>query len=228
MENATFFHYKTEITFLHKIPAWLKILLIISLAIIAFYLPVRICLIAYPILILFSAIFLKFSPTEIFSDQKPTLAYIFLLYIATILLNLTNHLSHLNYPVASWSEVYENISKIFIPNLTYLPLLAHLALSLEITSIFYRTTSHGQFKDGFSTIEMFVTRKDTAPLSDTLALALSFIPRISTFWARLNRAWRSRSGTDSLFKAFALFPKLFHVAMREGYEKSLAIQNRSL
>ena len=228
MEKAQFFHYKTQETFLHKVPAWIKILLIITLAAAAFYLPVKICLAAYPILILFSIFALHFRPSEVWADAKPIIAYIFLPYFATILLNLANHFSQIVYPVSSWSEVYGGMSRIFIPNLTYLPLLAHLSLSLEITSIFYRTTSHGQFKDGFATIESFITRKDQATLSDTLALALSFIPRISTFWERLNRAWLSRGGRDSIFKALSLFPKLFHVAMREGYEKSLAIQNRSL
>ena len=227
MENAQFFHYKTQKTPLHKIPAWIKIILIIALALTAFYLPVKICLIAYPILILFSALLLRFTISEIYSDAKPTITYTFLLYIAGILLNLSNHFASINYPVESWSEVYSGISRIFIPNLTYLPLLAHLALSLEITSIFYRTTSHGQFKEGFSTIEMFITRKDSAPLSDSLALAISFIPKISTFWNRLEKAWISRGGNNSLLKVFSLFPKLFHVSMREGYEKSLAIQNRS-
>ena len=228
MENAQFFHYKTQETPLHKIPAWIKIILIILLAVIAFHLPVKLCLVLWPALILFSAFFLKFTVSEIHSDSKPVIAYFFLLYIATVLMNLANHFSNLNYPVQSWSEVYGGISKIFIPNLTYLPLFAHLALSIEITSIFYRTTSHGQFKDGFSTIEKFLTRKDEAPLSDTLALAIAFIPRISTFWNRLDRAWKARGGKKALPKAVALFPKLFHVAMREGYEKSLAIQNRTL
>ena len=228
MEKAQFFHYKTQETFLHKVPAWIKILLIISLAVLAFYLPVKICLAAYPILLLFSMLVLRFHISEVWSDAKPVIAYIFLLYFATILLNLASHFSQIAHPLSSWEEAYSILSLVFIPNLTYLPLLAHLALSLEITSIFYRTTSHGQFKDGFSAIETFLTRKDQAPLSDTLALALSFIPRISTFWARLSRAWTARGGKDSLFKALSLFPKLFHVAMREGYEKSLAIQNRSL
>ena len=227
MESATFFRYKTQKTFLHHVPPAAKIFMIFALALIAFHLPVWFCIVLYPLLILFSAIFLRFCPSEIYSDQKPTIAYTLLLYNVTILLNLNNHFSSLNYPVSSWDEVFSDFNKIFIPNMTYLPLLAHLALSLEISSIFYRTTSHGQFKDGFSAIEMFITRKDTAPLSDTLALALIFIPRISTFWARLEKAWLARGGKNSLSKAISLFPKLFHVSLREGYEKSMAIQNRA-
>lgn len=228
MENAQFFHYKTQKTILHKIPSPLKIILIILLAVIAFYLPVTVCLAAYPVLILFSAIFLHFTLHEIFSDSKPMIAYVFLLYFATILLNAMNFFSNPGFQSPGAENFPSEIIRIFIPNLTYLPLLVHLALSLEITSIFYRTTSQSQFKEGFSAIETFLTQKDSAPVSDTLALALSFIPRISTFWNRLTRAWISRGGKDSLKKAFVLFPKLFHVAMREGYEKSLAIQNRTL
>ena len=218
MEEATFFLYKTQKTFMHTLPPPLKILLIILLALTAFYLPVKICLILYPILILFSACILKFRIHEIFSDIKPVFAYIILLYGATVLLNLTNFLG----------GKITSPAGIFIPNLTYLPLLAHLALSLEITSIFYRTTSQAQFKEGFASIETFFTRSSSTPLSDSLALALSFIPKISLFWNRLEKAWSSRGGSNTVKKAFILFPKLFHVSLREGYEKSLAIQNRSL
>lgn len=228
MENPHFFQYKTQKTFLHELPGWIKILLIVTLAVTAFYLPVTVCLCAWPILILFSVFVLHFTFSEIWSDSKPITAYIFLLYFATLLLNLAEHFSPTVNSLSLSGESNGSIMKVFIPKLTYLPLFARLALSLEITSIFYRTTSRGQFKDGFSTIEMFITRKDRAPISDTLALALSFIPRISTFWARLNRAWISRGGKDSVLKALYLFPKLFHAALREGYEKSLAIQNRSM
>lgn len=228
METARFFHYKTQKTFLHAMPPALKIVLIVALTLTAFYLPVPVCLVAYPALILFSAIFLRFTVSEIFSDSKPVIAYIVLLYAATLILNLAGYFSALNFQDTGLREWCGGIARAFIPKMTYLPLLAHLALSLEITSIFYRTTSHGQFRDGFCAIETLITQRDSAPVSDTLALALSFIPRISTFWARLSRAWLARGGKNSLAKALVLFPQLFHVAMREGYEKSLAIQNRSL
>ena len=228
MENALFFRYKPRMTALHKIPGWIKIILILFLAIAAFYLPTTICLALYPVLILLSKIFLGLTFKEIFSDAKPVIAYIILLYLATVLLNLAGHVSQPRPPSENLSEILDGIFRIFIPNLTYLPLLAHLALSLEITSIFYRTTSSSRLKEGFSTIERFLSGKEASPLSDTLALALSFIPRVSALWARLCLAWLSRGGKNSISKALHLFPKLFHAAMREGYEKSLAIQNRSL
>ncbi len=228
MENPTFFHYKTQKTFLHSLSPALKIFLILFLALAAFYLPVKLCLISYPLLILFSAFVLHFRPQEIFSDAKPTLAYIILLYLAGILLNSINYFQNSQEGIGSAALILNFLAFVLRPNFTYFPLLVHLALSLEITSIFYRTTSTAQFKDGFSAIETFITRKDVTPVSDSLALTISFIPKISTFWYRLNRAWLSRDGANSLKKAILLFPKLFHLSMREGYEKSLAIQNRSL
>lgn len=218
MESSVFFHYKTQETFLHRLNPALKIILIFFLALAAFYLPVKVCLAVYPILLLFSVLVLKFTLSEVRADASPLLAYIFLLYFATVLANTGVFLN----------EGRKDFFSIFKPNLTYFPLLARLALSLEITSIFYRTTSTGQFKAGFASLEMFITRKDSAPFSDTLALAVSFIPRISVFWKRLENAWISRGGKNNLTKALYLFPKLFHVSLREGYEKSLAIQNRSL
>lgn len=227
MENAVFFHYKTKETFLHKTPPWLKIILILLLSCTAFHLPARACLFLYPATIIFSLIFLNFRISEIYSDQKPVFAYIILLYAATVILNLSKHLVSLHFPLSQWDELFSGAARIFIPDLTYLSLLSHLALAVEITSVFFRTTSYSQFKEGFSTIESFITRKEKTDFSDTLALTLSFIPRISTFWTRLSLAYSARGGKDSLYKALTLFPKLFHLSMREGYEKSLAIQNRN-
>ncbi|MBR1721613.1 MAG: hypothetical protein IJ727_03880, partial [Treponema sp.] len=146
---------------------------------------------------------------------------------ATVILNLSRHIAALHFPLSKWEELFSGALRIFIPDLTYLPLLSHLALAVEITSVFFRTTSYSQFKEGFATIESFITRKKTTDFSDMLALTLSFIPRISAFWARLSLAYSARGGKDSVYKAVKLFPKLFHLSMREGYEKSLAIQNRN-
>lgn len=219
MDNAKFFHYKTGNSFLHKIPAWIKIILILVLAICSFYAPVKICIILFPIFLLFSFFLLNFTLSEIYSDLKPTIAYTILLYFATLILNLTTFLN---------TEEKENILKIFVPNTTYIPLLVHLALSMQITSIFYRTTSIGQFKEGFSTIEKFFTKKDSSPISDTLSLTISFIPRIATFWNQIEKAWKARGGKENPQKILALIPRLFQVSMRFGYEKSLAITNRQL
>jgi len=212
MDNARFFHYKIGNSILHKLPAWIKLLLILVLSILAFFTPIKVFLLIYPSLILLSFFVLNFTISEIISDLKPTIVYTFLLSIATAILMLPNIINHKEIDIKSLQN--------------YIPLLCHLALSLEITAIFYRTTSIAQFKDGFSTIERFFTRKQQTPISDTLALTISFIPRISTFWNRIEKAWKARSGKENITKILKLVPRLFQVSMREGYEKSLAIENR--
>lgn len=213
MEGAKFFHYKTKQTVLHKIPPQAKLALMIILALTSFALPAEACLAAYPALIIVSVALLGLTPAEAFSDNKPTIAYAVLLYAATAVMNAVSG--------AGFPEM-------LVPDGTYVPLLSRLALSLETTSIFYRTTSTGQFREGFASIERKLTGKKATPASDTLALALSFIPRIATFWSRIETAWKARGGADSIAKLTTLVPRFLQVSLREGYEKSLAIQNRQL
>lgn len=217
MTEAKFFKYRTGTTFVHKMPPALKIILMLALAIVAFYLPVKAALIGWGCAILF-ALFLRFTPLEIFSDLKPTLVYCVLMYIGSIIGNVVFYFSVV--------QEEKQIIEIFYLNPDYIPLLVRLGFSLSVTSILYRTTSNVQFNQGFSSIERFITRREETPFADTVSLTLTFIPGIVMNWHQIDNAWTARSGKNNIRKIITLVPLLFGVSMNKAYQKSFAIENR--
>ncbi|MBP5175160.1 MAG: hypothetical protein ILP07_04505 [Treponema sp.] len=211
MEGNSFFKYRPGNTFMHRLPPWLKIIMMLALAMGAFYCPSLPALIIWLALILFSAIFLHFSLNEIISDLSVTFIYATMLYVASVISNI--------------SEAGLISPSVLIPKIGNFSPLTPMALSLEISSVFYRTTSTMSFRKGFSQIEGTL-RKDGTPLSDALSLTLSFIPGLATFWHKTDNAWKARMGKNGLKKIMTLTPILFRTGMGEAYKKSLALQNR--
>jgi len=208
IEGSAFFHYRTGNTFMHRLPAWLKVLLIPVLAIIAFNLPVRTALIAWGVVLIF-ALFLRFSPKEIANDMKPTFLYLVILYNTSFVFNYT-----------LWKEgsggnviTFDEFVALFKFADEYALLFVRMGLSLSITAIIYRTTSNMQFRQGFASIERILTKKDEAPFSDMLGLTLTFIPRIVSYWQRIDTAWTARAGKSNARKLLTLVPRLFSVSL---------------
>ncbi len=214
------FQFKSGTTFMHKLNPAVKVALMLLLSIAAFSAPWQYALAAYLLCIVFSMAALHFTPQQVLSDAKPAFAYLVMLYAAQILLNTADAFS----AQTQWN--FHTVASLFIPGTTYLPLLLHLALSLEITSLFYRTTSTNQFREGFAGIERFITRKEHTPFAESLSLVLTFIPRIALFWKQIDTAWKARGGRDSIGKIAKLTPFLFRTCMKEAYIKALARENR--
>lgn len=221
IEGSRFFHYRTGNTFLHKTPAWIKVLLIPLLAVIAFNLSVQAGLTAW-LCVLILALFLHFTPKEIINDLKPAFFYFILLYNTSLLSN-----------ISAWNEMangriitLEEFTALFRFEPRYALFFVRMGLSLSITSVIYRTTSNIQFRQGFATIEQTLTRSDQSRFADLLGMTLTFIPRIVTYWQRIDTAWKARGGKNSLRKLITLTPRLFSVSLNDAYEKARAIENR--
>ena len=205
---------------MHRLNPSIKIVLMFVLAVGAFYVPTAPAFIIWILLILLSKVILHFSFAEILKDLKPVLMYLFILYVVSVIINIASFFTlekELN---------GANIIRLFYPDLSYTSLLMKLSLSIEITSIFYRTTSIQQFNQGFASIEHFITRKDETPFSDILSLTITFIPRLVSFWYRIDNAYKARGGKDDLKRIVTLVPVLFNVGMREAYLKAMARENR--
>ncbi len=204
---------------MHRLNPAVKIVLMIIFAVAAFYVPVVPSLVIYFFLIVFSMVFLHFRAREILVDMRPVLIYLILLYAVSLVMNL----------VLFWgsdTKGMAEIGMIFIPDLSYASLLMHLALSMEITSIFYRTTSILEFNRGFSDIERFISHKDDTPFADVLSLTITFIPRLVSYWYRIDNAYKAREGKNDIRRILVLTPVLFRTGMREAYLKALARENR--
>ncbi len=221
MSETRLFHYKCTDTILHRLPAWLKIILMLSLAGLSFYMPLQIGFYAWLFIIFFAFFVLKFSIKEIAADLKPSITYFIMIYSASLILNIITFIN------AQKNVSTDTIIQIIVPDRTYLSLFMHLGLSMQITSLFYRTTSTVQFNEGLSIIEKKITRKQSTPFADLIALTITFIPRLSIFWNQIENSWKAREGKDKIGKITTLSPILFRVSMHEAYLKALARQNRT-
>ena len=221
IEGSRFFHYRTGNTVMHRLPPWVKVVLIPLLAVAAFRLSARDALCAWLFVILFAKC-MRFSFKDIFNDLKPTLIYFILLYNASLVYNISAWKGAAQGRIITWEEFTALFR--FAPD--YAVLFVRMGLSLSVTSLFYRTTSNVQFHQGFSAIESFITRREKTKLSDTLALTLTFIPRIVTYWQRIDTAWTARGGKNNLKKLLLLTPRLFSVSLNDAYEKARAMENR--
>lgn len=215
MEGQTFFHYKPGKSFMHKMPPAIKIILMLILSIAAFYCPLipSICIISALLIFSFTAI--KIRMPELISDLKPALIYAVLMYSASVISNLSE-----------LEDKKDFFPCIFIQRQSYVSMMIHFLLSLEITSLFFRTTTSVEFTRGFNQIERKITRNKSTRISDMISLTLNFIPRLSDFWGRIEKAWKARGGKKGIKKIFVLTPVLFKTSMNEAYKKSLAIRNR--
>ena len=221
MNGSVFFRFKNGSTFLHRMGSVKKLLLMVLLSLLSFYVPPFFAVFLYFALILFSAVYLKFSFSEIFTDSIPCIIYAATLYAVCLLSNFT---------VLCKGEIQEVFFKklIFIltPEKKFFSMSIHLFLSVEVTSVFYRTTSPHSFNQAFRKIENFVTKKNQTPVADCLAFTINFIPRIARLWTCLDNAWKARGGKKNVRRISKLTPTLFKTAMSDAYKKSLARMNR--
>lgn len=221
MTETQLFHYKCTNTVLHKIPSGIKIIIMLLLAGLAFYMPLKEGFLIWALIIIFEFFLLKFSAKEIAVDLKPSITYFIMLYSAAVIINIIAFINE-----KRLLAVHE-ILKVLTPDTVYLSLFMHLGLSMQITSVFFRTTSTMQLNEGLSIIEKTITRKTYTPLSDMLSLTITFIPRLSSFWNQIETAWKARGGKEKIGKITTLSPILFRVSMHEAYLKALARQNRT-
>lgn len=220
--RSTFFHYKKGTTLLHKMPPVIKLVVMLLLSIGAFYVPVIPACILYFVILVLTKAYFKFSAGEIFSDSKPAIVYVIMLYLVCLVSNIVYVIKN-GFLEGSFGFY---LLQLFQPDDKFLSMAIHLCLSLAITSVFFRTTTILQFSDGFWQIEKFFTNGKSSVVSTTLSLTITFIPRIAAFWNRLCFAWKSRGGKEGVIKIKKLTPALFKTSMNEAYQKSLARMNR--
>ncbi len=229
MYGTIFFRYKSGSSFLHKTQPVLKLLLMILLSVFSFYLNPLLAVLIFFFVILFSLFYLKFSFKEIFTDNLPSIFYSLMLYMICLFSNFI-FLFKGDFQSFQIQNLQNNFfgKLIFVltPDENFFSMSIHLALSVEICSVFYRTTSQMQFNQAFSSIEHFLGKKDKTPVADTLSLTISFIPRIARLWNQIDFAWKARGGNKNITKISKLTPILFKTAMNDAYKKSFAKMNR--
>jgi len=203
MVKNSLFNYKTIKGPLHKVPAVIKLLLLLP---ISFF-----CMTLSPLWLtvgILSAILVAFicelSLHDQLTDFKPVIYYALLMYALSIFSNILNNFMLM--PV-------NQFLKVFIPNRDYLQITLRLALIVQISALVFRTTSSLEIRE--------VVRLEI------ISIFLSFIPEIFKIWSSVNLAWKARGGKEGFAKIKLIVFILISLSFEKAALKARAIEARS-
>ena len=203
MVSNTVFKYKIIKGLLHEVPALIKLLLLLPLSFICMYLPSLSLGVG-----IVSAVFIAFicglSLHDQLTDFKPVFYYAILMYALSVFSNLFNNFRSL--PL-------NQLLTVFIPNHEYLRITLRLALIVQISALFFRTTSLLEIRE--------VLRLEI------ISLFLCFIPEIFKIWTSINLAWKSRGGKEGFGKIKTLVFILISLSFEKAAIKAKALEARS-
>ena len=211
----TAFSYKQGNSFLHKCPAWIKILFLPAVSIAVFMLPWQVSLVII-IIQTITGFCLRFTLREQLCDLRAVLYYAAFLIFAKLVGGLFS------------SALNKDFLVDFLPTVF---LLLKLLCVMQTASIIFKTSTALQIRQGLEKMELAVRKilhlKNRTTISQTLALFICFIPQVSKNWAQTKRAWIARGGKKSLRMLIVLLPVLFSVGMKQAYNSARAIAVRS-
>jgi energy-coupling factor transporter transmembrane protein EcfT len=237
-ERALVFQYRQGKSILHRIPALPKLVLVLSFAVILMFLPFYALCGGIPAALILAFI-CGFTPREQLADIKPVLFYTAFLY----LINIFSHLSALSFTVPAEGnpgpELRRALAAIFYPDLEYRLYILRLLLVMQLSALFFRTTTSTEIKGAIRGLETNIRRgikklpftKNVSPRAKfglSLALTLSFIPELFGLWERLNRAYKARGGRGGLKKARILLIALFSLSFSYAEKKARALSARNI
>ena len=206
--KVTIFQYKTKKGLYHKVPAIIKLILILPLSIFCVSLPSNwlfACIIAAIILAFIGGINLK----EQLADFKPVLFYGIFMYLLSVFSNLFENIV-ITQP---YIDIY-TILFLLKPKTDFLRLALRLTLIVQLSAILFRTTSSLEIRE--------VVR------IEAVSIFLMFIPEIFNIWTSINSAWKARDGKKGLYKIKTLLFVLISLCFEKAAIKAKAIEARRI
>ena len=213
-QQYSLFSYKKGSSFLHKCPAWLKLLLVPVLNILSWQLPLNFS-IALIILQTVIAFCLKFTLREQLCDIKPVIYYAFMLFVVKVIGDSALLISEHAFSVAallakfSWESEKE----------TFIQLIKLFCL-MQSSSLIFKTSTSIELRQGISCIPVLNL------IAEPISMFLTFIPMVSKIWRQLKVSWKARGGKESLKMYVVLFPVLFSTGMKKAWNLSRAVSIR--
>jgi len=201
VRNAVF-GYKTIKGPLHKVPAIIKLLLLLPLSFFCMSLP-PFWLGAGIIICVTASFIFGFSLREQLTDLKPAFYYAVLMYILSVFTNFYG-----NFRLMPFNDLYT----LLIPRNEYLRITLRLALIVQISALVFRTTSALEIRE--------------AARSDMITVFLCFIPEIFRIWTSVNLAWKARGGKDGFGKIKTVVFALISLCFEKAALKSRALEAR--
>jgi len=210
MGTQAIFKYKTRRGPLHKLPALLKLFLLLPLCVFCMSLaPLWLGVGIFAAAII--AFMCQFTLREQLTDLKPAAYYAFLMYALSV-----------------FSAVFDNWGKMplsalaaaaFIPREEYLYIALRLALVVQLSALLFRTTSSLEIRESLRIILH-------PRFAQNISLFLSFIPEIFTTWTTINLAWKARSGKQGLAQIKTLVFVLISLSFEKAALKAKALEAR--
>jgi len=230
VSKNTIFKYKTVNGPLHKWPAMLKLFLLFPLSIICMSLPSLWLLKSGIIIAIIAAFLCRFTLREQLTDLKPAIIYAILMYSISVFSNMNEYLNNI--------ESYSMIS-VLLPRSEFLRIALRLILIVQISALFFRTTSSLELRECLNFIERFIRRfiaripffgkhvSHNPLFAQNIALFLSFIPEIFAIWTSVNLTWKARGGKKGFNKIRVIVFVLISIAFEKAALKAKALEARS-
>ena len=229
-EKAIIFRYRKGNSILHRIPALIKLFVVVVLAINIMFLPLyAVC--AGIVLLVIPALLCGFSVREQFTDIKPALFYAFFLYLISVFTRL--------FSTGFTAVSPGDFMKILHPNYEYGLYILRRLLVMQLSGLLFRTTTSIEIKEAICGVEIFIrTALRTLPFAKNISLAarigtsaalmINFIPALFELWEKLNRAYRARGGAGGLKQFRVLLVALIALSFHYAEKKSRALMAREL
>lgn len=220
------FSYKAGSSFLHRMPAWLKILAVLVLSAAAFSLPS-----GFPVVLAVFQVFLAFLLRFSFRDQAGDLKVV--LYLAAFLY-MTGFAGFFCAAFfgcgTDFAPALESSAEKAFGNPGTALMLVRLLCVLQVSSLAFRTTTALEMRGAAAEIEGAVRRflrlGEGSSVSDLVSFTFCFIPLVFRIWSRLETAWRARRGRTSPRMFMTLLPALFSVGMKDAFNAARAVTAR--
>jgi biotin transport system permease protein len=204
MVRNTVFKYKAIRGILHEVPALIKLILLLPLSFVCMYLPL-LWLGAGIASAVIAAFICGLSLQDQLTDFKPVFYYAVLMYALSAFSNFLTD----NFRPSSASQFLTA----FIPNNGYLRITLRLFLIVQISALFFRTTTSLEIREALRL--------------EIISLFLCFIPEIFKIWTTVNLAWKSRGGKDGFGKIKTLLFILISLSFEKAAIKAKALEARS-
>jgi len=227
----TVFRYKTIKGPLHKLPAMLKLFLLLPLSVFCMSLP-PIWLFTGIIAAVAAAFLCGFTLREQAADLKPALFYGVLMYVLSVFSTLYENYGTMSAPVL--------ITAALMPRPDFLHIALRLLLIVQISALLFRSTSSMEIREGLVSTERFTRRllsrlpllgKRISPqcrIAEAVSLFLSFIPEIFENWTVINLAWKARGGRQGFLKIKTTVFVLISLSMEKAAAKAMALEARNV
>jgi len=214
----------------------IKLFVLLPLSIICMSLP-SLWLATGIVIAVFFAFFFRFTLREQLTDFKPAFFYTILMYSLSVFSNSINNKDIIDITNSLFTFNYSMLN-VFIPHQDYIRIVLRLTLIIQLSALFFRTTSSIELRDCLNNIERFIRRVFSSlpflgknislsvKFAENISLFLSFIPEVFETWSKINLAWKARGGKQGFKKIRMLIFILISMSFEKAAIKAKAIEAR--